>query len=349
MGSVSVLLVRPLAAALGSAASGPSGPDGPGLLRAAAGISPELLADDDGRIAEPRHVAAWAGALHASGDPRLPLRIAAELPPGALGLGETVCRAAPTLGEALRRWVRLLNLLDDTVEMDLEVEEDRAVVSLEGKREEAVPAADELRLAMIARLARELPAAPVRPVAVDFTHAGPDAAAPLAAWFEAPVAFGAEVTRLVLPREALAARLAPPAPADPAPLAILARAADDLAAAAEAEPPVTRQVKRALPEALTTDDAQVEAIAKQLGLAVRSLQRRLKDEGTSFQVVREDVRRALALRYVDAGLAAVQIAFLLGFDEPAAFLRAFKRWTGVTPAERRAGPIRAPSLPQDPA
>lgn len=330
MGSVSVLLVRPLAAALGSAA----------------GISPELPADDDGRIAEPRHVAAWATALQASGDPRLPLRIAAETPPGALGLVEHVCRAAPTLGEALRRWVRFLNLLDDTVEMDLEVEEDRAVVSLEGKREEAVPAADELRLAMIARFARELPPEPVRPIAVDFEHAGPDDAAPLAAWFDAPVAFGAGATRLVLPREALAARLPP---ADPAPLAVLTRAADELAAAAEADPPVTRQVKRALPEALATDDAQVEAIAKQLGLAVRSLQRRLKDEGTSFQVVREDVRRALALRYVDAGLPAVQIAFLLSFDEPAAFLRAFKRWTGVTPAERRAGPARPPSPSPDPA
>jgi len=77
-------------------------------------------------------------------------------------------------------------------------------------------------------------------------------------------------------------------------------------------------------------------VAKQLGLTVRSLQRRLKDAGTSFQAAREDVRRTLAQRYLDDGLAIAEISFLLGFSEPSAFFRAFKRWTGLTPLERRA-------------
>jgi AraC-like DNA-binding protein len=147
--------------------------------------------------------------------------------------------------------------------------------------------------------------------------------------------FGAERTQLVMPRAALAASLAP---ADPAPLAILDRAAGELAQQAQADPPMTGRVRRALHEALRDDDAQVEAVAKQLGLAVRSLQRRLKDEGTSFQAVREDVRRTLAQRYLDDGLSSAEISFLLGFSEPGALARAFKRWTGLTPAESRARP-----------
>jgi AraC-like DNA-binding protein len=327
MGSVSVLLVRPVVAAVGAAGPGQD------ALWAATGLTAQLVADDDARISAAQHAAVWAEALRLTGDRLLPLRVADAAAPGAFGLAEHVCRAAPTLGEALRQWVRYLNLLDDTVAVSLEVEEDRAILLVEGEGEAPAPAAHELRWALTARYARELAAVPFRPLAVELAHPGPEDDAPFRAWFEAPVAFGAEATRLALPRDALAARLPP---ADPAPLAVLLRAADELARQASGDRPVTQQVKRALPAALRGDDAQVEGVAKQLGLAVRSLQRRLKDEGTSFQAVREEVRRALAQRYLEGGLAAAQIAFLLGFSEPGAFLRAFKRWTGASPAERRA-------------
>jgi AraC-like DNA-binding protein len=136
-----------------------------------------------------------------------------------------------------------------------------------------------------------------------------------------------------MPRSALDAKLVS---ADPSLLAILARAADDLRATSRDEPPLSAQVKRVLGEALRTDDAQIGLVAKKLGLTARSLQRRLKDEGTSFQGAREDVRRALATRYLDEDLSIAEISFLLGFSEPSAFFRAFKRWTGLTPVESRA-------------
>ena len=98
---------------------------------------------------------------------------------------------------------------------------------------------------------------------------------------------------------------------------------------------MTTQVARVLREALRSDDGHVDVIAKRLGLTARSLQRRLKDEATSFNAVREDVRRQLSHRYLDDGLSIAEISFLLGFSEPSAFFRAFKRWTGVTPVEAR--------------
>ena len=55
----------------------------------------------------------------------------------------------------------------------------------------------------------------------------------------------------------------------------------------------------------------------------------------SFNTVREDVRKQLARRYLDDELAIAEISFLLGFSEPSAFFRAFKRWTGMTPLEAR--------------
>ena len=306
MASVSVLLVRPLVTAIGAA--------GEDAFWAATDLTPQLLADDDARISAPQRAAAWAEALRLTGDRQLPLRIAAALPAGAFGVVEHVCRAAPTLGEALRQWVRYLNLLDDAVTVGLELEEDRALLRVEREGEPPAPAAHELSWALVARLARELSAVPFRPLAVELAHPGPDDVAPFRDWFEAPVTFGAEATQL----------------------AILARAADELAKQASADPLMTQQVKRALHDALRSDDAQVESVAKQLGLTVRSLQRRLKDAGTSFQAAREDVRRTLAQRYLDDGLAITEISFLLGFSEPSALFRAFKRWTGLTPLERRA-------------
>ncbi|HWO21398.1 MAG TPA: AraC family transcriptional regulator [Kofleriaceae bacterium] len=328
MGSVSVLFVRPLVAAIDAAV-------GPGLeaFWRATELTPQLIADDDARIMAPQLAAAWDEAIRLTGDQQLPLRAAAALRPGAFGIAEHVCRAAPTFGEALRQWVRYLNLLDDTATVGLDVEDDRALVRVVREREASAPAARALSWAIVARYARELCEAPVQPLAVELPHREPDDVEPYRAWFAAPVTFDAAAPQLVLPRSALAARLVP---ADPAPLALLLQIGEELGKRAAADPPMTQQVKRVLLDALRSDDAQVESVAKQLGLTVRSLQRRLKDEGTSFQGVREEVRRALAQRYLDAGLAVVEISFLLGFAEPSAFFRAFKRWTGMTPVEHRA-------------
>jgi len=80
----------------------------------------------------------------------------------------------------------------------------------------------------------------------------------------------------------------------------------------------------------------VSAVARQLKISPRSLQRRLRGQGTSYQALLDDVRRELALRYLDEPCVSVtEVAFLVGFTEPSAFHRAFKRRTGTTPAEAR--------------
>jgi AraC-like DNA-binding protein len=78
------------------------------------------------------------------------------------------------------------------------------------------------------------------------------------------------------------------------------------------------------------------AIAAKLHMSARSLQRRLQSEGTSFAEVLSDMRRDMALRYLrDPRIYIGEVAFLLGFLDVTAFHRAFKRWTGSTPAEYR--------------
>jgi AraC-like DNA-binding protein len=80
----------------------------------------------------------------------------------------------------------------------------------------------------------------------------------------------------------------------------------------------------------------LEEVAANLNLSVRSLQRRLREEGVNFQEVAESVRKTIALRYLEKGGHQVkEIAAMLGYNDIGAFTRAFKRWTGKTPSEHR--------------
>ena len=73
-----------------------------------------------------------------------------------------------------------------------------------------------------------------------------------------------------------------------------------------------------------------------MGLSARTLSRRLGEEGTSFRNIQDEVRRELALALLgDPGKSIAEVAFFLGYAEPAPFHRSFKRWTGTTPQLHR--------------
>ena len=77
-----------------------------------------------------------------------------------------------------------------------------------------------------------------------------------------------------------------------------------------------------------------EDISVALNISVRTLHRRLQDEGTSFKVLLENTRKQLALIYLEnTSVTLKEISYLLGFSEPSSFYRAFKRWYGVPPGQ----------------
>ena len=80
----------------------------------------------------------------------------------------------------------------------------------------------------------------------------------------------------------------------------------------------------------------LQTAAAHLRTSPRTLKRRLQEEGTTFQDLLDSVRCDLAKRYLEEPrLALGEVSFLLGFSEPSAFHRAFKRWTGKTPLAYR--------------
>ena len=97
-----------------------------------------------------------------------------------------------------------------------------------------------------------------------------------------------------------------------------------------------REIRRSLMARISQGDTEIESVARALATSSRSLQRRLAAAGTSFQEVLDATRRDVAGRYLeDRTLSVGEVAYLLGYSEPAAFHRAFKRWNGITPLEFR--------------
>ena len=103
-------------------------------------------------------------------------------------------------------------------------------------------------------------------------------------------------------------------------------------AAMERPGEITRQVEARLEAHLETGEVGIDRIAADLGLSRQTLYRRLKDEGVTFEALLDKLRHRLALRYLrEQRLSVKATSYRLGFSDPAAFSRAFKRWTGFSP------------------
>lgn len=100
----------------------------------------------------------------------------------------------------------------------------------------------------------------------------------------------------------------------------------------EASARLNERVRSVLLETLPSGETSVEAASRRLGVSVRTLQRTLKEEGTSYKEIVRNTREQLARHYVsNTNLNYAEISFLIGFEEPSSFFRAFRDWTGETP------------------
>ena len=99
---------------------------------------------------------------------------------------------------------------------------------------------------------------------------------------------------------------------------------------------VRNQLRMRLRSVGDADATSLETVAEALGMPAATLRRRLWEEDSSFQAIKDTIRRDVAIRDLETSALSVQeIAERLGFSEPSAFHRAFKKWTGVAPGEYR--------------
>src|SRR5260370_15030230 len=99
---------------------------------------------------------------------------------------------------------------------------------------------------------------------------------------------------------------------------------------------LVREVRRLIVERLPRGSANIDAIADELNMGSKTLERRLAERGQSFSALLDETRCKAAKHYLEeTDMRLSQVAYMAGYTEPAALVRAFKRWTGTTPMKFR--------------
>jgi AraC-like DNA-binding protein len=296
-------------------------------------LSPEQLGHLGDAIPLHKFRDFWQAIVDDTGQSGLGLRIAEFVHPEAYDVFGCLLAASATLGEATLRATRLIRLVTNTVRLSFHHEGDRASLSVDPLYPELVHRETvEFMVGAAGVISRRITGHRLPAIEVCFTHAPPLDISHHERIFGAPIRFGATFNGLVF-----AARLldVPIASRDSALCATLQRQADELMAL---EPVLgfKASVRAALVTELRGGDPSAERVAAALAVHPKTLTRRLKAEGTTFQRLREELRLQLAERYLrQPGLSVDEVAFLLGYSERSAFHRAFRRWTGRAP--RAAG------------
>jgi len=168
-----------------------------------------------------------------------------------------------------------------------------------------------------------------RPVQMKFQHSRPDYVYKYHQIFQAPLLFDQEKSAIVFQKEYL--DMPNPSP-KPYVKRVLARHAGILARELERNKLFTDKIRRIVLRRLGSGSVSLEMIAKELNVSTRSIRRRLRIENTSYKDLLGQVRKELAQDYLREGSLSINdVSFKLGFSEPSAFHRAFKRWFGVNP------------------
>jgi AraC-like DNA-binding protein len=293
--------------------------------------------DPEAVLPLPALQAFFEAAEAAIADPFLGIHVAAHFKRGTYGVLEYSWRSAPTIREAMARLVRCIALLNDFVVISLVERGDRAVLeqSIPGRPLCVGRHGNEFFIAAVLLQARSLSGAPFIPERVWFAHPAPKDRSELFRLLgTSQVEFGGESNGMELGADLLAL---PIASADPTLLSLLDRCVDQDLALRASPSRFLGQVRQGISAKLSEEPPSLAITARALRMSPRTLQRRIAAEGTSFQELVESVREELARVYVkDPKRSIGEIAYLLGYAELSPFLRAFKRWTGVTPSQFRA-------------
>jgi AraC-like DNA-binding protein len=311
----------------------------PALVKELTGFDPAIAADPDARIPIALEQRLWDEAARLTSDDAFGLHAAELVRPGAFDVLDYAVRTAPTLRAALQRLVRYNRLLHDVAEFTL-IERDDVTRIEHGFRTGRVVQSRhgaEFTIAAVVVIGSQIGSSAIRPRAIDFRHARPSSERAMAEHvrvFGIEPRFAQPMNACELDRASLDQTCAA---ADPMLSRVIERHAEALLASRPDPRKTTAdRVRAVLGSVLGRGEASLSAIAVTLKTSERTLQRKLAAEGLTFDGLLDDLRRDLALRYLaDPKIAIAEIAYLLGYSEPSPFHRAFKRWTGMSPAEAR--------------
>jgi AraC-like DNA-binding protein len=310
-------------------------------LSARSGIDFAELEDQDKRVPMSNYMALMRAAKELTGDPALALHYGEEVDLSELSITGLITNASETMGEAMKqinRYGRLAIEVEgvgaDNIRFRYAFVDGGAWLVDERANPNDFPELTEVTFArMTCQPRRFLPKPHVLEVHV--THPEPGHRAEYERIFQCPVVFGARWNAIRMDPELASHRVA----LQPRYVfGVLSERAEALVKELENAKSTRGKVESLMMPILHTGQVDMETIAAKMAVSRQTLFRRLKAEDATFEKVLDDLRRRLALHYLSGRKASVnETAYLVGFSDPAAFSRAFKRWTGKSPSEMRGG------------
>jgi AraC-like DNA-binding protein len=299
------------------------------------GIDERETTERDGYVPHSSLLAFLEAAVETTGDHALGPHAAEAVRPGDFHVLEYAAGSCDNLGDSMRCATRYLRLMHAGMLVWLVIEDDMAYLHFAAADGVVMsPVGIEFIVASFLMFGRRYTGMNLRPVEVDFRHAGPTDSAEHERVFGGHVKFGASRNAMCFPAEALAL---PHAHADRTLREILVQHAEHLLSQVPHRPSFSQRVRELIAGELRGGNPGVEHIATKLNISARTLHRRLKYEGTTHKRLTDELRKNLAVGYLsERDISIGEISFLLGFSHPNAFHKAFKRWLGETPSQYRA-------------
>jgi len=275
----------------------------------------------------------WGLAVAATGDPAFGIKVASHIKQTTFHALSYGLSASSTLKEAFERVQRYCHVASDAIEYEFW----RSGPEYHFVIEPAADVADESVDALVAaylRMCRSLIGHDYSPLRIEFRRARPSRIEDFERLLRAPLRFGAAQTRLVFDCDAIERPLDGGNPE-------LARHHDAIALqylSRIERGNIQGRVRDVLTQRLAHGEPSQEDVAELLNMSARTLQRKLGDCGTTYKEILDETRRVLALAYLSAPRHSVgDVTYLLGFSASSSFTRAFRRWTGQSPTDWRAG------------
>jgi AraC-like DNA-binding protein len=306
------------------------------LLRDAK-LDERQLRDPSGRIPLAAIARLWRSVASHVQDPTAGLRVGADIHVREFGIVGYAMAFSSTVASALTRVSRYSRILSNAHALIMETAGEATWVRLDMQPElRAFRLAVDYRLAAVLSACREIAASPIAPLLVQLPYRRPPDVKEYVRFFDGPLEFSSLGAALLFRNDDLAR---PNALADNKLTSYLDRLAEQVLASVGGEGTLRERVRRALWSELSEGVPALPRLARTLGMSDRTLQRQLREEGTTFAALLTELRREMAPPLLlDGRLAVSEVAFLLGYEDPSAFRRAFHRWFGRSPrAYRRAG------------
>ncbi len=305
-----------------------------GSALAGTGIRPSELDQEDTCLTYRQYLSLINHGLALSGTPELGLIVGSRENISTWGILGYAIMSCATYREAFYTGLQFHTAAGGMMLLRARERDDRVCISLEAPMPlgEALPFCLEEMVAGIITVFRKLIGDDIKPLQLRVTYDAPEYSGEYAEMLGCPVAFNQDANELWLP----APDDTPLPQADAVSARLCRKMVEEFVTRHGSKTDLAREVQRIL---LRTPGffPDMEAVADELGMSSRHLRRELGTLGTSFQEIRDDIRRQLAIDYLrDSTLTLAVIAERLGYTEVTNFRRAFKQWTGLPPSRFRS-------------